>query len=366
MNDTKISDTLILTEHLYPYDEVKWSLIQSLISKKDNDECLFWTWELLYSKFNVKNLLYKIYLIFYNIHNHHFHNYIIKKLNNISSDNERKTIATIVSNIRILKPSFELFKIIEESKNINKRNKSITFDKRNGDGIFKKLFKSIKDKNIHKAASYLRILTKSNNVSNQDIFKFIREKFKINKLSFLWSKKINKSNDFNILLLIVYRYINKKSYSNSNIKKKYISVRNSLLDELNLLFDNDKQTSIDKWKNTKHIRKYKTHHYYLHQKNNIYGRYQIDISSNLKFECCNNWLFYCQNTKSWKERINKYNITFKDKIPIFQNNDINDDFHDKFDYELDEQSLDTQNKSIRDIKLISLDKWIDFYNYNSS
>lgn len=56
---------MVLTRFLYPKDEVEISLLLALIQKKSVNECLFWASELIYSGFDITQLLWSIYYDFY-------------------------------------------------------------------------------------------------------------------------------------------------------------------------------------------------------------------------------------------------------------------------------------------------------------
>ena len=68
-----------LSEHLYPLDEVIASLIQSIISKKPIDECLFWLWELETSINTIADGITCIYNLFYESIGKEISNACIKK-----------------------------------------------------------------------------------------------------------------------------------------------------------------------------------------------------------------------------------------------------------------------------------------------
>ena len=62
-----------LTRLLYSYDEVKLSLLCSLLKKNDIVECYYWCSELYYSdpddNFDIFKFIWKIYFDFYAVHN---------------------------------------------------------------------------------------------------------------------------------------------------------------------------------------------------------------------------------------------------------------------------------------------------------
>lgn len=68
------------------------------------------------------------------------------------------------------------------------------------------------------------------------------------------------------------------------------------------------------------------------------------------------WDYFAYKTPLWKERIDKYNgKQSKDYSLTFKSEDDYEDFYEKYNYEPDEQSQETQDKSIGDI-----DKKMDY------
>ena len=74
-----MTQNIIFTRYLYLKDELKISLLTSLIDK--NEGCIFWAYELYYSGFENElfDLLWKIYFNFYYTLNPSFQQYFIKK-----------------------------------------------------------------------------------------------------------------------------------------------------------------------------------------------------------------------------------------------------------------------------------------------
>lgn len=65
MNDNINKPNLNLTRFLYPKDEVEISLLIALLQKKPLNECIFWACELIYSGFDITQLIWSIYYDFY-------------------------------------------------------------------------------------------------------------------------------------------------------------------------------------------------------------------------------------------------------------------------------------------------------------
>jgi hypothetical protein len=63
---------------------------------------------------------------------------------------------------------------------------------------------------------------------------------------------------------------------------------------------------------------------------------------------CENWLYYSARTPIWKERLDQYKWTFDDEFKriIFENDDWEEDFYNKYGYEPDEQPLEIQKRCL--------------------
>jgi hypothetical protein len=82
------------------------------------------------------------------------------------------------------------------------------------------------------------------------------------------------------------------------------------------------------------------------------------------------WLYYASFSPLWSERIAKHKgvIDKKTKTVIFEEQENSDDneqaFYDEFGYEPDEQKIETQNKTIQEIK--SERTWVSFYSEHNN
>ena len=75
------------------------------------------------------------------------------------------------------------------------------------------------------------------------------------------------------------------------------------------------------------------------------------------------WDYFAYNTPLWKERVKKCNGKCDHKIfgLTFENDNDHEAFYETYNYEPDEQSKETQDKSIGDIDLT---KWKKMVNYD--
>ena len=99
----------MLTRYLYAKDEVEASLITSLLEKEDVCECYFWTYELFYSGFDIKDILWRIYYDFYFECNPQLEPYIYKKFSVWEERKEDSIFAFIVRNLFRSKVSSKVF-----------------------------------------------------------------------------------------------------------------------------------------------------------------------------------------------------------------------------------------------------------------
>jgi len=92
---------MIFTRLLYIKDEVKYSLLVALLRKTDEDEILFWTYELYYSGFQEETMEYilKIYADFFEILNPNMKKFIQKKNEEWKRTQDPTIPGTIVRNM---------------------------------------------------------------------------------------------------------------------------------------------------------------------------------------------------------------------------------------------------------------------------
>jgi len=72
------------------------------------------------------------------------------------------------------------------------------------------------------------------------------------------------------------------------------------------------------------------------------------------------WEFFAYFTPIWKKRLDAYGATFDPQKAevFFPNDDLLEEFGEKWNYEPDEQSLPVQEMSVRDIERISAQSWL--------
>lgn len=101
---------LELTRLLYARDEVEASLMLALLKRKSVEECLFWVNELVWSGYEVRNLLWSIYYDFYAQYNPSFEKKMKKQFDKFQSG-DINALFVFVKSIRLLKSSDNVFSL---------------------------------------------------------------------------------------------------------------------------------------------------------------------------------------------------------------------------------------------------------------
>lgn len=103
----------LLTRNLYPRDEVEISLLLALLERKPVEECIFWTCELVYSGFDISQLLWSIYYDFYAQYNPALFRKIAialsKLCGNGSGRSDIEPLLTVIKTLRVRKAADTVF-----------------------------------------------------------------------------------------------------------------------------------------------------------------------------------------------------------------------------------------------------------------
>jgi hypothetical protein len=348
------------TRYLYEKDEVKITLLMSLLNK--SDEALFWAYELFYSGFKDEliNWIWSIYYDFYYSKNASFEKYLSNKLTKPTDETKAtdefkdKLIALIINNLLIRPFSIDVF--ILKKITSTEAKEIILFP------IFKKkLEKSLSDENYLEIASL--ILNKlDENLCVKTLVVvisfFIECGLKIDEKKIIKEyQKMIKINDKKTLLLsriIQYFTLLKNIKLGKNLYAHVDDEDIVIYETINYIPENNKflpykilpvacMFNIDSnnYLSLFHLKR---------------DKYNIDLAYRY------NWLFYASYSPLWKKRILKYNgiIDDKEKKIIFSDENDEELFYNEFGYEPDEQKIKVQQKSIQIIKKER--SWLSFYN----
>lgn len=332
---------LQFTRYLYEKDEVKLSLVCSILENKNSDDALFWAYELYYSgyKEELTQLFWTIYYDFFATLNPGFESYLLNKVNKLtSSDCDDSLIGLIVNNFHIRPCNLDVFLM----RNIVKKQKQhdLLFD-----ALVAKDYKSIAA--IVYQYDDTIIIVKA---FEETIDYFVKEvHLPINKNSAV--KVFNKmSKRINCAWLLLSRILHYFTIANKKIKlgvnwyspvdsfEIYKPIENVVPPRKILgvacLYPIDKQLSMFKLKRDEH---------------DIVTAYRM------------NWLYHASFSQCWAARIQQYKgIVHHDKRTIdFENDDDYEAFYEHYNLEPDEQKLEVQNKSIQPI-IFNTDAWLIF------
>lgn len=96
--------SLQLSENLYPVDEVIATFTQCILMRSSMHECLYWLWELIYTCKNMDEIVMNIYQQFYSLSHESVGKYIVRKIQKYTIYNDKRQLADVVCNIRLLTP----------------------------------------------------------------------------------------------------------------------------------------------------------------------------------------------------------------------------------------------------------------------
>jgi len=308
---------MIFTRYLYIKDEVKLSLLISILNKTDS--VLFWTYELYYSGFEEElfEYLLKIYYDFYYTINPTFLDYFIKKYEIWKNDEEENKgdkdviVGMIAKNLSTRNYNSDVFNCVNNNNNNNHTNN--------------KPFKMLLEEKDYQGIANLVLNEK---ISIQEIMKIMKQKYRVKGF-------LNINKNLQILAWII---------KNPSPNKKNVCI---------VLQDKD----ILKYKNIVKTDKIKAYLileraclYEIDDSNYLY-LFKLERDNLTKVKYWYHWLYYASFSPLWKRRIEMHNgiIDNEKKEVIFSDEDA-ELFYDNYGYEPDEQPKEVQEKSMKEIK----------------
>lgn len=360
-----MSKEIQFTRYLYEKSEVKLALTLCILNKKD--EAVFWAYELYYSGFKTEltELFWTIYYDFYYTLNPSFEKYLTTKLkNNLDFDaNCENLLAMIVNNFMIRPHSTDIF-MLKQIVRVCDFDKNDSIDYTNLNNIKTELAGILKTRDYYMLASF--VLTDVKNAHLIDVFEgaidcFSELGIKIDKKKTINEYKKIKHVCKRVLLLsrIIHYYVvlNSKKLG----KNIYVHVEPEDVILYETITVNLDDTKIPAYKILPLAKLYYIDSY------NYLSLFDLKReNSDIKKAYYYDWLYHASFSPLWKARILKHNGRIDEKIKkiIFEEDEDSDDneqsFYNEFGYEPDEHKIETQNKTIQEIKK---DKtWLSFYN----
>jgi hypothetical protein len=362
-----LTNEMQFTRYLYAKDEVKLSLALCILNKNE-EEAVFWAYELYYSEFKIDlvSVFWSLYYDFYYTLNPSFEKYLQTKLkNNLEFDTESANyIAMIVNNFMIRPHTMDVF-TLKQIVDVCEFDKSdiqdyITSSGTNYEVIRTELLSALRTKDFMMLASF--ILTDIKDEHLIDAFKSIIDYFvtvvglKIDiKDEKMLQNKNHGNNKRTLMLAKTIHYFtvatNKKLGKNIyvHVEPEDVIVYETIQSDADLpprkILPLAKIYSIDS--------------------NNYLSLFELKREKqDIKTAYYYGWLYCASFSPLWRNRIAKCNgvIDAKNKQVLFDDDDI-DDFYDEYGYEPDEQTATVENKTIQEIKKVRT--WLSFYNENN-
>lgn len=423
---------IILTRYFYIKDEVKYSILISLLLKQTFQQVVFWIEEFYISGYKEElwKFLFTIYYDFYASRNPKLEKYMIKLYKRWKEENNIIQIINFVKNLYNKNTDAYVFKLRLCIKEFDKKKskKQITiynkrlFQKQNR--CYKELFKTIDKKyhnlfisivkeNIYNIAYHIHTLCSTNQKDELnsvieriiEIYQRERENSESNE-DVIHKKKVyeNKTNNDNENASKTDSQKSPKICKKVNLKKnrkhKYIFQNNLYENQLHLLLVFLRHNTMDDTLiNNRNIfiklQDYSTYNSKEERKDIItkeerieekyytipdevgmfkLNRYKYIKNNNynlFKREILRNWQYYASRSPFWRERINYYKGYFEEtEIPLtqenieinqkirtitlyslkFQNNELQKEFYQLYNYEMDEQDNDIIETSLKELQ----------------
>lgn len=327
---------LILTRFLYNYDEVKINLLLSLFTKKEFREVIFWSAEIYCTGFELWDYIWKIYYDFYALLSSSKEIKAIKKNHKkyLNTDKKNEKFQCILNALFVLfhgKISFDVF-IVDNLYKVGKISKKKKFS-----NMEKKMKFFIENKLLKK---FVIKLKHSLQINKEKTIKFIMDEFGNQD-----NKELNSYCLFQQLFIISQA---KKGLARGPIqgpKQAKLKIRMSKLQKayaLKLINFSFKK-NVHKYKILKKMR-----HYSISEYTNSFKleREKLDLKTNFR----QNWEYYANFSPFWNDKFKMYKGKLKNKKIIFKNDNYCQAFYENFNLEPDEQTLNTQEKSIKNLK----------------
>ncbi len=368
------SDEYTLSRYLYAKDECEIMLVSSILTNK-LDEAYYWTSEIYYSGYNIRDLFWKIYYDFYFDFNPKFEIFIRKKFKKVISI---ETYFHILQNMVMRKHSSRIFimrqaieKFIRIKYHTNKYNIRGRKPKycSNIDKIYQNLIIYIYKTDYEGIVYWLYKLLLIDKCNERDLF--------INLILFLIHNVIQVCDmeTDNVYLedwTVVYnKFLNVNKDKNVPNYLLFISIISNILNNDSnrecpiKLFDQPHCKSIYEHENKCVDRIYNTLKVKrLYSVAQYIGSFDI-LRNNIEHFQDNilaNWEYYTRHTPCWIESLRLFKASFSENGKIvFENDDLLEEFYELYGYELDEQSKIIQNQSIETISKKSWKIWYDLY-----
>ena len=341
----------IFTRYLYIKDEVKMALLIAILNK--SDDAIFWAYELLYSGF--KNeffaLIWKIYYDFFASLNPSFASYLMKK----QTENEDRFVSAIIQDLLIRSFNTDVFMMRKICQLFE-----VDYDILESEGkIYEKLDQWLNSEDYRSMAYYI-LNDKKDILSGMEIYKYVLTRSKQTNPKRLIKEYLNATETCKHIvspkIILLAHIMSLVSKEKNMISKKnfYVIVKPEEVVQYETI-----ETSED-------IRPYKilrngcicgiNDHQFL----NLFMLERRN-TKNLSETYNTKWLYHASFSPIWFERIQMYKgyINYEKQQVKFVSDYWEEEFHNRYNYEPDEQPLIVKMKTISDFDCEN--NWLQFY-----
>ena len=320
----------IFTRYLYNKQEVAVALVTSILRKK-RQQSLFWAYELYYSGFEQElfAFLWKIYDQFFCMTNPNFRKYFLKKEN----EHNDTIVADIVQNLVNRTFTFDVFLLIQIVTQFE-----IDVDE------------------------------------NQDLTLLLREKEKENQFLHIANYIMNKSTNIQETSNIIFQHFKQKEKENPQSKEHLVAITMSLFSSHenktneSRIYIKTKEESIHIFQTLqvsptlKNYRLLPKAYQYAIDEDHMQSLFSSNRDPDLREKYYYHWEYYASFSPVWQQRIETYKgrVNHETKKVEFEDEEKEDFFYNQYNYEPDEQSKETQEKSIG--PFLKKRTWLKMYN----
>ena len=379
---------IVFTRYLYLKDEVKLSLLVSILKK--SDDAIFWAYELYYSGFKTElfEFIWYIYYSFFATLNPSFEAYLLNKRNELLKDD--KLVSAIVQDLIIRPFNTDIFflNVICKTFEIECKYKDIIIDElknnmkscmRNSSDLYEQLMLWIDTSDYRSIAQFIlndkNVKNKGNNknlnslFTNEYIYGYAIDTFmstfpglKLAKKRLLKEFCSGDKSDLILLAKIMTLFSLKENLVKG--KNFYITISpEDIVQYETILPTNEvrayrilKTACICGIDDLKHLSLFKLERDTLASPSNLLDLYN------------NKWLYHASFSPEWFDRIRSHRgyINYVNQKVEFVDEDQQQAFFAKYGYEPDEQPTNVKEKSIMTIdKMINWSTFYKTYNKNN-
>ena len=334
---------LVFTRYLYIKDEVKTSLLISILNK--SDDAIFWAYELYYSGFKNEliEFIWQIYYDFFATQNPTFAAYLSTKLS--KSSFEDRLISSIIQNLLIRNYNTDIFLLRTISEQfISELKETVVVET------------LLLNEDYRGLASYI-LNNKERKLEEEiEIYKSALNYFKLtNQEKRIIQSLENKGNPSTILLANIMSLIN----SEQNLIKKKINFYVRVDPEEVVQYETiEASTEIKSYRILRHGCTTKIENCWANLfegfRNQIHNfkdkeKYKEWTTRAVLEKYSDNWLYHAAFSPAWFDRIRlcKGYIDYVNQKVKFVSDDWEDQFNNQFNLEPDEQSLIVKDNALK-------------------